>query len=51
LHRQNATQSIFPTPVVAVGAILLMALVAAFAAIPALRALSRMQVADVLRAE
>lgn len=51
LHRQNATQSIFPAPVVALGAILLMVLVAAFAAIPALRALSRMQVADVLRAE
>jgi putative ABC transport system permease protein len=49
LHKQHATQSIFPAPVVALGAVLLMVLVAAFAAIPALRALSRMQVADVLR--
>jgi hypothetical protein len=51
LHKQHATQSIFPAPVVALGAVLLMVLVAAFAAIPALRALSRMQVADVLRSE
>jgi ABC-type antimicrobial peptide transport system permease subunit len=51
LHTQHATQSIFPAPVVALGAVLLMVLVAAFAAIPALRAMSRMQVADVLRSE
>ncbi len=51
LHMQHATQSIFSAPVVALGAVLLMVLVAAFAAIPALRALSRMQVADVLRSE
>ena len=51
LNRQHATQSIFPTPVVALGAVLLMVLVAACATIPALRALSRMQVADVLRSE
>jgi hypothetical protein len=51
LRMQRATQSILPPSLVAVGAVLLMVLVAAFAAIPALRALSRMQVADVLRAE
>ncbi len=51
LTKQHATQSIFPAPVVALGAVLLMVLVAACAAIPALRALSRMQVADVLRSE
>jgi hypothetical protein len=51
LRMQHATQSILPAPVVALGAVLLMVLVAACAAIPALRALSRMHVADVLRAE
>jgi hypothetical protein len=51
LNKQHATQSILPAPVVALGAVLLMMLVAACAALPALRALSRMQVADVLRAE
>jgi putative ABC transport system permease protein len=51
LNKQHAIQSILPTPVVALGAVLLMVLVAACAAIPALRKLSRMQVADVLRTE
>jgi len=51
LHMQHATQSILPPSLVTVGAVLLMVLVAAFAAIPALRSLNRMQVADVLRAE
>jgi len=51
LHMQHATQSIFPAPLVELGAVLLMVLVAACAAIPALRALNRMQVADVLRSE
>jgi hypothetical protein len=51
LRMQHATQSIFPDPAVALGAVLLMVLVAACAAIPALRALSRMHVADVLRSE
>jgi len=51
LNKQQSTQSIVPAPVVALGAVLLMVLVAACAAIPALRALSRMQVADVLRSE
>jgi len=50
-HMQHTTQSILPAPLVALDAVLLMVLVAAFAAIPALRALNRMQVADVLRAE
>ena len=48
---QHATQDILPTPLVALGAVSLLVLVAACAAIPALRALSRLQVADVLRAE
>ena len=51
LKMQHSTQSILPAPFVALGAVLLMALVAAFAAIPALRVLNRMQVSDVLRAE
>lgn len=51
LHKQHATQYFIPAPLVALGAVLLMVFVAACAAIPALRALSRMQVADVLRAE
>jgi putative ABC transport system permease protein len=51
LIRQHATQSIVSDPLVASGTVLLMILVAACAAIPALRALSRMQVADVLRSE
>jgi putative ABC transport system permease protein len=48
---QHATQDILPTPLVALGAVSLLVLVAACAAIPALRALSRLQVADILRAE
>jgi putative ABC transport system permease protein len=51
LNIQHTTQNIFPAPLVALGAVLLMVLVAACAAIPALRTLSRLQVADVLRAE
>jgi ABC-type lipoprotein release transport system permease subunit len=51
LHTQHATQSLVPAPVVDLGAAFLMVLVAACAAIPALRALSRMHVADVLRSE
>jgi putative ABC transport system permease protein len=51
LSMQHATQSILPAPLVSLGAVFLMVLVAACAAIPALRALSRMQVADILLAE
>ncbi len=51
LQRQHATQSIVPVPMVELSAILLMVLVAACAAIPALRTLGRMHVADVLRSE
>ncbi len=51
VYMQHATQDIIPTPLVALGAVSLLVLVAACAAIPALRALSRMQVADILRAE
>jgi len=48
---QHATQDILPTPLVALGAVSLLVFVAACAAIPALRVLSRLQVADILRAE
>ncbi len=51
LSMQHATQDMIPTPLVAFGAVSLLVLVAACAAIPALRALSRLQVADILRAE
>ncbi len=51
VSRQHATQDIIPTPLVALGAVSLLVLVAACAAIPALRALSKLQVADMLRAE
>ena len=48
---QHATQDMLPTPLVALGAVGLLVLVAACAAIPALRAVSRLQVVDMLRAE
>jgi putative ABC transport system permease protein len=48
---QHATQAMIPTPLVALGAVRLLVLVAAGAAVPALRAVSRLQVADILRAE
>ena len=51
VYMQHATQDILPTPLVALGAVSLLVLVAACAAIPALRAMSRLQVADILRAE
>jgi len=51
VYVQHAAQDILPTPLVALGAVSLLVLVAACAAIPALRALSRLQVADILRAE
>jgi ABC-type antimicrobial peptide transport system permease subunit len=51
LYIQHATQDIIPTPLVALGTVSLLVLVAACAAIPALRALSRLQIADILRAE
>lgn len=51
VYLQHATQDILPAPLVALGAVSLLVLVAACAAIPALRALSRLQVVDVLRAE
>jgi len=51
LSIQHATQGIFPTPLLALGAVSLLVLVAACASIPTLRALSRLQVADILRTE
>src|SRR6266851_3223775 len=51
VYMQHATQDILPTPLVALGAVSLLVLVAACAAIPALRALNRLQVTDMLRAE
>ena len=48
---QHNVQSIIPPPLVALSAVLLMLLVASLATIPALRALKRVQVIDVLRAE
>jgi putative ABC transport system permease protein len=51
LTRQDVTQSVLPASVLALGTVLLMLLVSAFAAIPAVRALNRMHVADVLRSE
>lgn len=51
LSIQHTNQSIFPAPILALIVLFLMMLVAALATIPALHALNRMQVADVLRAE
>jgi hypothetical protein len=48
---QHSAQNIVPLPFLAGGAILLMMLVAALAVLPALRAINRMQVVEVLRAE
>ncbi len=48
---QHTVQHIIPPPLVALGAVLLMMFVAAMATIPALRAMNRVQVIDVLRAE
>jgi len=48
---QHSVQHIIPAPLLALGAILVLVLVAALATIPALRAMNRMQVVDVLRAE
>lgn len=48
---QHSAQNIVPLPFLAGGAILLMMLVAALAVLPALRAINRMQVVEVLRTE
>jgi len=50
-HYPGIIQNSIPSPLVAFSTVLLMVCVAALAAIPALRAVNRMQVADVLRAE
>jgi hypothetical protein len=48
---QHTVQHIIPPPLVALGVVLLMMVVAAVATIPALRAMNRVQVVDALRAE
>lgn len=51
LSAQHANQQLIPPLLVALGAILLMVLIAALASIPTLRTIQRMQVNDILRAE
>jgi putative ABC transport system permease protein len=51
LSIQHTIQSILPAPILALIVLVLMMLVAALATIPALRALNKMQIADILRAE
>lgn len=51
LTRQHADQQLISPLLIAAGAVMLMLLVAALAAFPALRAINRMQVHDILRAE
>jgi ABC-type lipoprotein release transport system permease subunit len=51
LSLQHTGQRIIPSSFVIVGAVALMVLVATLATIPALRAINRMQVNDILRAE
>ncbi|MGI9057208.1 MAG: FtsX-like permease family protein [Ktedonobacteraceae bacterium] len=51
LAAQHSVQNIVPLPLLACGAILLMLLVSALAILPALRAINRMQVVQVLRSE
>ncbi len=51
LMAQHAAQGTIPAPVVGIGAVVLMLLVAALATIPAVRATSRLQIADIMRAE
>ncbi|HEY6408366.1 MAG TPA: FtsX-like permease family protein, partial [Ktedonobacteraceae bacterium] len=51
LVMQHAVQQIIATPLLLLGVVLLMMLVAALASIPALRAVNSMPIVDVLRAE
>lgn len=51
LAAQHSAQNIVPIPLLACGAILLMIMVSALAILPALRAIQRMQVVQVLRSE
>src|SRR5216683_3563733 len=51
LSVQHSVQHLVPAPLVALGAVLLMMCISALAALPALRAMNRVQVVDVLRAE
>jgi ABC-type antimicrobial peptide transport system permease subunit len=51
LSTLHTVQSLIPSPFIALGTILLMVLVAALASIPALRAINRLQISDVLRSE
>jgi putative ABC transport system permease protein len=51
LTLQHANQQLIPPLLIAAGAVIFMLLVAALAALPALHAINRMQVHDILRAE
>ncbi len=51
LSTQHSTQKIVSVPLIACGVIVLMVMVAALAILPAMRAVSHMEVADLLRAE
>ncbi|MFL5627342.1 MAG: FtsX-like permease family protein, partial [Ktedonobacteraceae bacterium] len=51
LSTQYSVQNIIPAPLLACGAIMLMVVISALAILPALHAVSRMQVVDVLRTE
>jgi len=48
---QHTGQNLVPPVLIALGVIILMVLIAALATIPALRAISRMQIVDIVRAE
>ncbi len=51
LSEQHSMQNIVPIPLIACGTVLVMVIVSALAILPALRAVNRMQVVDLLRAE
>jgi putative ABC transport system permease protein len=51
LYAQHSTQKTVSLPLMACGVIVLMGIVSALAILPAMRAVSRMEVADLLRAE
>ncbi len=51
LSEQHIRQNIVPAPLIACGVIVLMVIVATLAILPAMRAVSRMEVVDLLRAE
>lgn len=51
VHVQQVAQSSIPAPVIAVGAVVVMAAVAGLATIPAIRAINRLPLMEVLRSE